>query len=113
MGKVGDRLIKAATEAAALAKEDAQKQDAVMTDGIQMLLRVTKLLQHSAAHELSTDLPKASAIVMSMLATATMLYVRGYPKEAWATQFSGLAEYYAKVAREAEVKEGEANVGAT
>lgn len=114
-----NKIIKGLGEAVAHAKgEDApidqQKQDATMQEGIQLLLRMTRMMLSSVVNDLNTTPPKASALVMSMLATNLMVYVRGYPREAWPGAFEELATYFNQQAGEASVtKEGEANGGSS
>lgn len=92
---------------------DPQQRDAVIHEGVQLLLRVSRALMNSAAHELTLTPPQASSIVMSILATNVMLYVRGYPRESWPFAFRDLAAYFNRLADEEEATKGEADGGSS
>lgn len=84
-------------------------QQAFMKESVQLFLQLSKLLVNSAAKELNVDLAEASAIAMSVLATSSMIYARGYPKDGQIVQFRALAEYFNRMADEVEAskeKEG-------
>lgn len=108
MSEAEERLVTAA-KGETDPPDDLQKRENTMQEGIQLLIRLVRVLLNSTVTELGVSPEKASSLVMSMLATNLMIYVRGYPAEAWALAFRELGEYFTRLAMEVEVKEGEAN----
>lgn len=80
-----------------------KSRDAFMQEAIQLLLRTAKMLVSASRCEMVVDMPQASSVVMSVLATTTMLYVRGYPQGApQIMQFKELGEYFQRLGMEEE-----------
>lgn len=93
---------------------DDRAQDNITQEGVSFLLRAVKMMVSSVQTDLGIEPPKASAVVMSIMATATMLYVRGYPREAHVVHFRALHEYFGRMAAEEEAKtKGDANGNAS
>lgn len=74
------------------------------------MLQSAQFMMGYVAHELKTDMPKASSVTLSVLSTVVMIFIRGYPRQTWAMQFRELAQYFERMATEAEMR-GEADDG--
>jgi hypothetical protein len=80
-------------------------QDQMQQRSIQHMLNTAQFVMGTVAHELKTDLPRASAIMLSVLTTTVMVFIRGYPRETWAPQFREVAQYFERMAVQIEDEE--------
>jgi hypothetical protein len=89
--------------------KDPQAQDLVQGRATQHILNTAQFLMGSVAHDLKCGLPRASAIVLSVLGTGLMAFIRGYPRETWEGQFREIADYFTRMADEVKAREGDTN----
>jgi hypothetical protein len=78
--------------------------DKMHSEAVQHLLKTTRFMMGAVSHELKVDISRASSIALSILSTAVMVYIRGYPREHWGGIFQEVAQYFQRMADEAEQK---------